>query len=133
VTGPGHPGHPGHPGEGPRRVRVVLAERRGSRRLVRTSAEVAEQTEVGEVLLRGLVRAQLGLALRLAGLVVVLLGVLPLVFAVVPALGEVSVLGVRLPWLLLGVLAYPFLWLVGWAHTRLAERTEQDFADLVED
>jgi hypothetical protein len=122
-----------HPVQRPRRVRVVLAERRGSRRLVRTRAEVEEQTEVGEVMLQGLVRAQLGLSLRLAALVVLLLGVLPLLFAAVPALGAVGVLGVRLPWLLLGVLAYPFLWAVGWAHTRLAERTEQDFADLLED
>lgn len=122
-----------HPVQRPRRVRVVLAERRGSRRLVRTRAEVEEQTEVGEVMLQGLVRAQLGLSLRLAALVVLLLGVLPLLFAAVPALGAVGVLGVRLPWLLLGVLAYPFLWAVGWAHTRLAERTEQDFLDLLED
>ena len=117
----------------PRRVRVVLAERRGSRRLVRTRAEVEDQTEVGDVLLRELVRAQLGLSLRLAGLVVLLLGVLPLLFALVPALGEVQVLGVRLPWLLLGLLAYPLLGLVGWAHTVLAERVEQDFADLVDE
>lgn len=122
-----------HPVQRPRRVRVVLAERRGSRPLVRTRAEVEEQTEVGEVMLHGLVRAQLGLSLRLAALVVVLLGVLPLLFAAVPALGAVGVLGVRLPWLLLGVLAYPFLWAVGWAHTRLAERTEQDFLDILED
>lgn len=122
-----------HPVQRPRRVRVVLAERRGSRRLVRTRAEVEEQTEVGEVMLQGLVRAQLGLSLRLAALVVLLLGVLPLLFAAVPALGAVGVLGVRLPWLLLGVLAYPFLWAVGWVHTRLAERTEQDFLDLLED
>lgn len=117
----------------PRRVRVVLAERRGSRRLVRTRAEVEDQTEVGDVLVRGLVRAQLGLSLRLAGLVVGLLGVLPLVFVLVPALGEVVVLGVRLPWLLLGLLVYPFLGLVGWAHTVLADRVEQDFAELVDD
>lgn len=117
----------------PRRVRVVLAQRGSTRRLVRTRAEVEEQTEVGDVLLRGLLRAQLALALRLAGLVVGLLGVLPLLFALVPALGEVALLGVRLPWLLLGVLVYPFLLLVGWAHTVLAERVEHDFADLVEE
>lgn len=79
---------------------------------------------MGEVLLRGLVHAQLAVSLRLAGLVVVLLGTLPLLFRVVPALGEVS---------LLGVLVYPFLWLVGRTHTYLAERVESDFADLVED
>ncbi|MGZ6807817.1 MAG: hypothetical protein ACXVGG_14515 [Mycobacteriaceae bacterium] len=116
---------------GPTRVRVVLAERHGSRRLVGNRAEVEEQTEVGEVLLRGLLRAQLGLALRMAGLVVVPLAALPLLLALLPKLGQISVLGIRLPWLVLGLLVYPVLVVVGWAYVRLAERTEQDFADIV--
>jgi hypothetical protein len=37
-----------------------------------------------------------------------------------------------LPWLLLGLAAYPFLFTVGFAYVRLAERTEADFTDLVE-
>ena len=57
-------------GERPPRERVVLAHRRGAR-MVRTRVEVQEQTEVGDALVRGLVRAQLGLALRLAAVVVV--------------------------------------------------------------
>jgi len=117
----------------PARVRVVLAEGRGPRALVRTKAEVQEQTEVGEVLLRGLVRAQLALSLRMAGLVVVPLLALPVVFALLPGVGEITVLGLRLPWLVLGLLVYPFLWLVGRAYVRLAERTEQDFADIIDD
>jgi len=117
----------------PPRVRVVLAERHSSRRLVRTRAEVEDQTEVGEVLLRGLLRAQLGLSLRLAGLVGMPLVALPLLFALLPQLGDAELFGVRLPWLVLGLLVYPFLVLVGWAYVRLADRTEQDFADLVDD
>jgi len=117
----------------PPRVRVVLAERHSSRRLVRTRAEVEDQTEVGEVLLRGLLRAQLGLSLRLAGLVGMPLVALPLLFALLPQLGDAELFEVRLPWLVLGLLVYPFLVLVGWAYVRLADRTEQDFADLVDD
>ena len=49
-----------------------------------------------------------------------------------PALGRVTVLGVPLPWLLLGALAYPFLVAVGWRYVRGAERNERDFAELVE-
>ena len=41
-------------------------------------------------------------------------------------------LGVNLPWLLLGVVSFPFLFAVGWAYVRLAERNEQDFTDLVQ-
>ena len=59
------------------------------------------------------------------------LGGLPLLFAVAPAVGRVTVFGVNLPWLLLGVAAFPFLFAVGWAYVRLAERNEQDFTDLV--
>ncbi|OPE44944.1 hypothetical protein BV510_29795, partial [Mycolicibacterium diernhoferi] len=54
--------------ERPQRQRVVLAHRRGAR-MVRTRVEVQEQTHVGDALVRGLVRAQLGLALRLAAVV----------------------------------------------------------------
>jgi len=111
----------------------VLAEGRGPRALVRTKAEVQEQTEVGEVLLRGLVRAQLALSLRMAGLVVVPLLTLPLLFALLPRLGEISVFGLRLPWLVLGLLVYPCLLIIGWAYVRLADRTEQDFADIIDD
>ena len=52
----------------PQRQRVVLAHRRGTR-MVRTRVELQEQTEVGDAPVRGLVRAQLGLALRLGALV----------------------------------------------------------------
>ena len=94
----------------PPRVRVDLSARR-SVRLDRTVREIEEQTRVGEVLVQGLIRAQLGLALRLSVVVAALLGGLPLLFAVVPGLAAVEVFGLRLPWLLLGILAYPFLYL----------------------
>lgn len=114
----------------PRRVRVDLAGR-ATRRPAYSRLELEEQTQVGEVLIRGLVRAQLALALSLAAVVILLLGSLPIVFAVFPVLAEVSVLGLRLPWLLLGVLAYPLLYAVGRLHVRQAERIEDDFSKAV--
>jgi hypothetical protein len=39
---------------------------------------------------------------------------------------------VVLPWLLLGVAAYPFLFAVGLAYVILAQRTEAEFTDLVQ-
>jgi hypothetical protein len=118
--------------EKPQRVRVVLADAARARGVARPRQELEEQTRIGEVLVRGLVRAQLGLALRLAAIVAVGLGLLPLLFVVAPNVARVTLLGVRLPWLLLGVFAYPFLVIVGWVYTRLAERNERDFAELVE-
>ncbi|RGC68749.1 hypothetical protein C5N14_12190 [Micromonospora sp. MW-13] len=117
----------------PGRTRIVLAE--VSRRepgADRARAELAQQTRVGEALVRGLVRAQLALALRLSLVVLIGLGGLPWLFAIAPAVGRVTVFGVNLPWLLLGVVSFPFLIAVGWAYVRLAERNEQDFTDLVQ-
>ena len=116
----------------PARVRVVLADVATARRTPVVKAELDEQTGVGEVLVRGLVRAQLGLAIRMAALVGCSLGSLPLLFAFIPRLSAVTVVGIRLPWVLLGVGAYPLFVLVGWVYTRGAERNERDFAELVE-
>ena len=58
-------------------------------------------------------------------------GALPLLFPLCPALREQRLLGVPLPWLLLGVLVYPCLLLLGWRYVRRAERNERDFAELV--
>jgi hypothetical protein len=124
-------GSPSSAEPGPR-GRVVLSGQPRAKGTVRARQELEEQTRVGEVLVRGLVRAQLALALRLAAIVAAGLGSLPLLFAVAPGVARVTVFGVRLPWLLLGVLAYPFLLLVGWVYVRMAERNERDFAELVE-
>src|SRR3954464_15941741 len=96
----------------PVRTRVVLSEVTARR----ATADLAEQTPVGEALVRGLVRAQLALALRLSLVVVTGLGALPLLFVVAPAVAGVKVFGINLPWLLLGVLSFPFLAGVGWAY-----------------
>lgn len=116
----------------PQRTRIVLAEvarQRGNGD--RTRRELAEQTRVGDALVRGLVRAQLALAIRLSVVVAIGLGGLPLLFAIAPPVGTAKVFGVSLPWLLLGVAAYPFLVGVGWIFVRFAERNEQDFSALV--
>ncbi|MGO4618259.1 hypothetical protein AB4305_33085 [Nocardia sp. 2YAB30] len=115
----------------PVRQRVVLSQRRGARR-VRTRVEVAEQTGIGEALIGGLIRAQLGLALRLGLVTVAVLCALPVLFQIGPV-GSVVVLGVRLPWLLLGGAVYPLLFLIGRSYVRQAERNEQDFLELAED
>jgi hypothetical protein len=120
------------PVEPPTRVRVVIADVARDRGPSHTRAELAEQSQLGEALVRGLVRTQLGLSLRLAFVVAVGLGGLPLLFTVAPAVARARPFGVALPWLLLGLVAYPFLAVVGWAYVHLSERTERDFAELVE-
>ncbi|CAN3130297.1 Integral membrane protein [Mycobacterium sp. smrl_JER01] len=100
--------------------------------MVRTRVEVQEQTQVGDALVRGLMRAQLGLALRLAAVVVVLIGAIPLLNTLFPALGEITVFGIRLNWLVLAGLVYPLMYGIGWFYVRLAEQGERDFVGVVD-
>jgi hypothetical protein len=133
LRGPGA-GRPGEPDpQESRRVRVVLAERKGVARPVRTVITIQESSGVGELLRRNLIGSQLAIALRFAIGAGLTLGLLPLLFAIVPEIGRVEVLGIRLPWLLLGVLVYPFLFGLGLWHTRTAEHLEQNFAETVQD
>ncbi|MGC4962901.1 hypothetical protein ACPXCG_06325 [Gordonia sp. DT218] len=119
-------------GQQPQRERVVLSRRRGAR-MVRTRVEVQEQTEVGDALVRGLMRAQLGLALRLAMSVVAIIVAIPVVGTIFPWLTTVSVLGIRLNWLILALLLYPLLYVTGRVYVRFAEQAERDFIGLVDD
>ena len=120
------------PNEPVKRVRVVLADVSAHRAGQPTRVELSEQTGIGEALVRGLVRTQLALALRCAAVVAVGLCCLPLLFAVAPAVAGTRPFGVVLPWLLLGVAAYPFLFAVGATYVWLSERTEREFAELVD-
>ncbi|WP_245865268.1 hypothetical protein [Rhodococcoides kyotonense] len=101
--------------------------------MVRTRVEVQEQTEVGDAMVRGLIRAQLLLSIRLALLTLAVLFAIPLVSLVVPAFSDATLFGIRLPWLVLGVAVYPLLLFVGWVYVRQAERNEHEFVDLVDD
>jgi len=115
----------------PQRERVVLAKRRGAR-VIRTRVEVQEQTEVGDALVRGLMRAQLGLALRLAAVAVGAVAVIPLLLGLLPHVVDADLAGIRLNWLILAGLVYPVLYGVGRLYVRLAEQGERDFVRVVD-
>jgi hypothetical protein len=117
----------------PRRVRVVsprTAARAAAHRPVRR--EIDEQTIVGEVYMRSLVRLQLRLAIGICLIFAVLLGGLPILFTLEPGLSTTTLLGVPLPWLLLGIVVYPVLVVTAWFYVRQAERNERDFSELVQ-
>jgi hypothetical protein len=121
------------PAPGQRRVRVTSPRTGGTRSRRPTGAsEIDRQTRVGEVYMASLLRAQLRLALGVLGALGVLLGGLPLLFSVVPALVDVQVLGMPLPWVLLAFAVYPVLLGLGWTYVRAAERNERDFTDVVD-
>lgn len=116
----------------PQRERVVLAERVGAR-MVRTRVEVQQQTAFGDAMVRALMRAQLLLAIRLAAGTVLSLCAIPLLMLAFPALTEITVAGIRLPWLVLGAGVYPVLYVVGRRYIRQAERLETEFAQLADE
>jgi hypothetical protein len=98
----------------------------------RALAELAEQTEVGEILLRSLTRAQLMLAVRIFAVFGCLLLGLPALFATHAGMADVRIIGLPLPWLILGLAVYPLLVLLGVLYVRQAERNERDFVEFIE-
>ncbi len=98
-----------------------------------TRDELAEDTAYGELYLSRLRRAQLELSLL--GLVAFggLVGSLPLLIALLPALNRIDVLGVPLAVLLVAVPAFPLFVVIGFVYERRADALDQSFRDLVRD
>ena len=117
----------------PQRVRIThprtdAVRRQPHRPPVR---EIDEQTRLGDVYMISLIRSQRRLAVTVcAGIAVLLVGT-ALLGAFARGFASVHVLGVPLPWLVLGVLVYPALIGLGWYTVRSAERTERHFVELV--
>ena len=122
------------PPEGPpQRVRVTSSRRGATPMHARpVSRDLDEQTELGDVYLDGLMRAQLRLSVAVLALTAVGLAALPVTLTLVPATRTITVLGLPFPWLVLGVAVYPAAWFLARWYTRQAERIEQDFAEVVE-
>lgn len=115
----------------PQRVRVTGPPRRQGARP--RTGDIDEETRLGGVYLGSLLREQLLLALRIVALLALGIGSWPLVFHLAPGLVDVELVGLPLPWLLLGIVVYPVLVLLGWRYVRSAERNERDFAELLDE
>lgn len=116
-------------GQPPERVRVTGPPRR--RTPVARTRDIDAETRLGEIYMGSLLRVQLWLAVRVLLVLGACVGSLPLLFHLWPGLTDLHLLGVPLPWLLLGVAVYPLLVLLGWWYVRTAEQNEQDFSDLM--
>jgi hypothetical protein len=118
----------------PERVRVTSPRTTSGRRGEPPSAahEIDAQSEVGEIYLRSLLRAQLRLGVTVIVLLAVLVGGLPLLFWLAPTWVTVDFLGMPLAWGLLGFVVYPTLVAIGWWYVRAAERNERAFTDVVQ-
>ncbi|MBV9466458.1 MAG: hypothetical protein JO206_01200 [Solirubrobacterales bacterium] len=93
--------------------------------------ELAEETAHGELYLSRLRRAQLELSLL--GLVAFggLVGSLPLLFAVIPGLAHIHLLGIPLAALLVAGPAFPLFAVIGFVYERRANALDESFRDLI--
>ncbi|SDN07659.1 hypothetical protein [Actinacidiphila guanduensis] len=126
MTGGGQPAPP-------RRVAVTAPRRKraGGWSARAAAADLHAQPRLAQVYARAIIRDQLRLALGVLAALVVVLGGVPAAFALVPALRTAELLGFRLPWIILGFVAYPVLVAAAVLHVRHAERVERDFTDLL--
>mgnify|MGYP003600258227 FL=1 len=117
----------------PKRVTITGPRRDVHRRRPRPiTDEIDNQTRVGKIYLRSLIRTQLLLGLATVAMVVVPLVAMPLVFGAFPSVRALRIGPMPLWWVLLGVVVYPAMLGVGWWYVRAADRNEAQFTDLVE-
>jgi hypothetical protein len=116
------------------RVRVTSpwTERPRLRPRRTAASEIDAQSEVGEIYVGTLLRAQLRLAVSVLVALALTIGMLPLLFTLVPRLTSHHVLGMPVSWGVLAFGCYPVLVFLAWRYVRLAERNERAFARVVE-
>ena len=94
--------------------------------------DIAERTAHGDVYVRRLVRAQLSLSVQALLAFGGVVGTLPLLLLVVPGLQDVALLGVPVPFLLLGAPLLAGFVVLARLYERRAEALEHAFRELVE-
>ncbi|MDQ0769888.1 hypothetical protein QF031_002637 [Pseudarthrobacter defluvii] len=94
------------------------------------SREAAQDSDVGQVFVRSLIRSQLRLALVVAGGFLLILAAFPLILVAVPGLADARIAGIPFGWLLLGAGIYPVIGLSAWLYVRTAARNEARYRDL---
>ena len=117
----------------PHRVRVTAPQRDARRRADRPSrsAELAQQTALGEIYLAALLRAQLRLGLAVLSVAAVVLAGIPLLFLLVPQVATTRIGPAPLPWVVVGLAVYPVVAFGARFYVAQCERLERDFVELV--
>jgi hypothetical protein len=81
--------------------------------------------------MHSLIQSQLRLTLAVIGGVVLVLGSIPLLFRLVPPTRTFSIFGLPLPWVILGIVLYPVVYVAARIYVRNAERIETEFTEFV--
>lgn len=114
----------------PARSRVVLADPKQRASSMRPRVELEQSSSWGTGMVGDLARQQLRSALAVAAVVVLSLGALPLAYFLSPTFAGLTVLGIPLAWLLLGVAPFPLMFVAGLGAGRLADRHEREFVKM---
>ncbi|MEO5317231.1 hypothetical protein PV761_01385 [Arthrobacter sp. CC3] len=114
-------------------TRVKVTAPRSEAKPVMDSRVAAEESDVGQVFVRSLIRSQLRLSLVVAAGFLLILLAFPLMLGLVPGLAEATIAGIPFSWLLLGAGIYPVIGLSAWLYIRSASRNEARYRDLAED
>jgi hypothetical protein len=114
-------------------TRVKVTAPRSEAKPVMDSRVAAEESDVGQVFVRSLIRSQLRLSLVVAAGLPLNLRAFPHQQRLVPGLAEATIAGIPFGWLLLGAGIYPVIGLSAWLYIRSASRNEARYRDLAED
>ena len=95
-------------------------------------SDLRDDTSAGRLLVRSLVRAQLGLSLMCLTFALTVTASFPVIAALVPAVTRITVAGVPLTLIVLGFAFYPVFLAVGWFYNRHARQLELRFTSLVD-
>jgi hypothetical protein len=132
VPDPGDPvPDPGAPAPGRQRV-VWRPDHVPVQRDIPGLSDLSDDTSAGRLLVRSLVRAQLGLSLVCLTFALTVTASFPVIAAMVPAVARITVAGVPLTLIVLGFAFYPVFLAVGWFYNRQARQLEARFTSLVD-
>jgi uncharacterized membrane protein len=95
------------------------------------SVDARQESAVGDVALRSMMRAQLRLAVRWFAVLLLLLTAMVLVLSVVPMVHSFRLAGIPVAWWLMGVGCFPMLGWIAVRYVRSVETLEQRFNALV--
>ena len=95
--------------------------------------ELEDTTPHGDVYLRRLIRAQLGLALLALAAFGGLVGSLPLLFLLAPGLQDLTIIEVPVPVLVVALPLFPLIVLIGLLYQRRADAIDDAFRDVVDE
>jgi hypothetical protein len=94
--------------------------------------DLRDDTNTGRLLIGSLMRAQLGLSLLCLMIALTVTISFPLIAALVPSVGRMTVAGLPVTLIVLGFAFYPVFLAVGWFYHRQARQLEARFTDLVD-